>query len=367
MGFKCGIVGLPNVGKSTIFNALTNAGAEAANFPFCTKEPNVGMVDVPDARLKHLAEIYKPKKVTPAVMQFVDIAGLVKGASQGEGLGNQFLSHIRETEAIMQVVRCFDDIDVTHVAGSVDPVRDCEIINTELILRDMDTIEKRLSKDKKLAAGPGKDAKELKIKVEAMEKLMQAFNQDLPARSVSFTEEELKSIQEFALLTLKPMFYVANVREEEIHTGNSHIEALKAMAHKENSEVLTISGKIESELGELPEEERESFLKELGLGESGLDQVIRKGFSVLGLETYFTAGEKEVRSWVIPKGFKAPQAAGVIHTDFERGFIRAETLAYKDFVNCGSWNSAKEKGLVRTEGKEYFVQDGDIMLFLFNV
>jgi len=364
MGFKCGIVGLPNVGKSTIFNALTSAGAEAANFPFCTKDPNLGIVNVPDPRIQELVDVYHPKKITPTIMNFVDIAGLVKGASEGEGLGNQFLSHIKEADAIMHVVRCFEDIDVTHVEEKLDPVRDAQMIMTELILKDMSTLQSRREKEKKLASSGNKDAK---TKLEAIDKIWDVLNEDKPASSAELSESEILVIQEFQLLTMKPMFYCANIREDEIHTGSDHLTHLKKYVSENNCELLAISGKIESEISELDETEKGEFLKDLGLSESGLNQVIQKGYSLLGLQTFFTAGEKEVRAWTTPIGSKAPQAAGVIHTDFERGVIRAETLAFEDFRQAGSWNKAKEKGLVRTEGKEYTLKDGDIMYFLFNV
>jgi ribosome-binding ATPase len=364
MGFKCGLVGLPNVGKSTIFNAVTNAGAQAANYPFCTIDPNVGMVHVPDSRLKKLTEVHKPKSVIPAVMQFVDIAGLVKGASQGEGLGNQFLQHIRECEAILHVVRCFDDDDIIHVNGSVNPVRDAEIIETELILKDLDSLEKRLPREQKQARSNDKDAK---IRITAMEKIKPILEQGMLASVTELDEEERRVAQELFLLTMKPLFYCANVREDELGEGNPWVEKLRAYATERNSKVVTICGKVEEELAGMDSQERNEFLLELGMQESGLDTIIRTGYALLGLQTYFTAGEKEVRAWTFPAGAKAPQCAGVIHTDFERGFIRAETLSYADFEKFGTWNAAKEKGALRTEGKEYVVQDGDIMHFLFNV
>ncbi len=365
MGFKCGIVGLPNVGKSTIFNAITNAGAEAANYPFCTIDPNVGMVNVPDYRLDELVKVYNPKSIVPAVTEFVDIAGLVKGAANGEGLGNQFLTHIRECQAIMEVVRCFEDGDIVHVHGSVDPVRDVEIIETELILKDLESVEKRLATEAKNARMGGAEAK---ARLAACEKLRDAFQEGKAARSLAGESEEMDQIiKDLALLTAKPLFYCANVKEDDILTGNAYVEALKEYASKNGHEVIMISGKIEEELSQMEPADKVEFLKDLGLKESGLDAVVRKGYEILGLRTFLTAGEKECRAWTFEAGFKAPQCAGVIHSDFERGFIRAETLSYDDFVKYGSWNAAKEAGVLRTEGKEYVVQDGDIMLFRFNV
>jgi GTP-binding protein YchF len=364
MGFKCGLVGLPNVGKSTIFNAVTNAGAQAANYPFCTIEPNVGMVEVPDPRLDELAKVHKPRQVIPAVMQFVDIAGLVEGASKGEGLGNQFLTHIRECDAILEVVRCFDDTDIIHVSGKVDPIHDVEIIETELILKDLDSVEKTFSRVQKLAKGSDLEAK---LKASTLEKVLPFLERGELARTAKLSEEEIHSIKDLNLLTLKPMFYCANVSEGDIGSDNEYVKKLKAYALERGAEVVTICGKIEEELAEMDANERSEFLKELGLSESGLDSIIRKGYATLGLDTYFTAGEKEVRAWTFPHNAKAPQCAGVIHSDFERGFIRAETLAFSDFLKYGSWPKAKEAGVLRTEGKEYVVQDGDIMHFLFNV
>ena len=364
---KLGIVGLPNVGKSTLFNALTAAGADAANYPFCTVEPNVGMVEVPDARVDLLTEKVQPQRTVRAVVQFVDIAGLVKGASEGEGLGNQFLTNIRETDAVVHVVRCFDDPDVVHVMGSVDPVRDREVINLELVLSDLTVAEKRLERVRKTARGGDKDAQ---AEVALLERLVAGLGEGQPARAIDVSDEERKLMKSFNLLTSKPVLYLANVAEDDLPEGdNAHVRALSAAveASGELAHVIPISSKIESELAELPAEDRADFLASLGLEEPGLNKLIREGYRLLGLQVYFTAGEKEVRAWEIPIGAKAPEAAGVIHSDFERGFIRAETVGWDDFVKTGSVKAAREQGLMRSEGKEYVVKDGDILLFRFNV
>ena len=363
---KLGIIGLPNVGKSTLFNALTGAGAPSANYPFCTIDPNVGVVQVPDARLDKLAEMYHPQLYTPAVVEFVDIAGLVKGASKGEGLGNKFLSHIRDVHAVVHVLRCFEDSDIIHVDGSVDPIRDLDTINMELIYADIETLERRIDKTQKLA----KSDKSLLAQVTLFERVLSALNEGITARSLDYTDDEREIMADAALLTMKPVIYVANVSEEEaagVSPDNVYYQKLKEAADREGAEVIPVCAGIEAEISELEPEEKAMFLEEMGITESGLDRLIKASYSLLGYISYLTAGPKEVRAWTIVRGTKAPQAAGKIHSDFERGFIRAEIVSYDDLIACGSMNAAKEKGLVRSEGKDYVIADGDVVLFRFNV
>lgn len=363
MSLKCGIVGLPNVGKSTLFNALTKAGVAAENYPFCTIDPSVGVVEVPDKRLAALAAIVKPQRIVPAVTEFVDIAGLVAGASKGEGLGNQFLANIRETDAVLHVVRCFADDNVVHVSGTVDPLRDIEIIDTELALADLATVEKALNRYRKPA---GAGDKEAKLLVTLLEKCFAQLDQGKPVRALALSKEEKALLKPFCLITAKPVLYAANVAEDGF-ADNPHLEAVRARAKAENAEVVAVCAAIEAEIADLDDEEKQLFLADLGLEEPGLDRLIHAGYHLLGLQTYFTAGVKEVRAWTIHKGDTAPQAAGVIHTDFERGFIRAQTIAYEDFIACGGEHGAREAGKMRAEGKDYVVKDGDVLNFLFNV
>ena len=364
MALRCGIVGLPNVGKSTLFNALSNAGAESANYPFCTIEPNVGVVSVPDHRLDRLAEIAQSVKKVPTTIEFVDIAGLVAGASKGEGLGNQFLSHIREVDAIVHVIRCFEDENITHVAGSVDPARDIDIINTELLLKDIETMQRRIERTQKMAKTGDKKMKE---ELAFYERLAAHLDEEKPARAFEVRKEDEPLMRSLFLLTSKPLLYAANVSEEDLSDGNQYVETLRKIAADEGSEVILVSAELEAQVIELEEDERKEFLDDLGIQEMGLGRLVRAAYALLGLITYFTSGPKESRAWTIKRGTKAPQAAGTIHTDFERGFIRAETIKFADIDSRESEAAVREAGLMRSEGKEYVVEDGDVILFRFNV